>query len=118
VARDDDSLGDDAAWPRALREFAAAARERFGAAVERVVLYGSRARGEGRADSDVDVLVFLADGTDLVAARGVLADLACDVASRYQFRFLLQVVAFTEESFRREASYFFIRNVKKEGVPI
>ena len=118
MARDEDNQTDDAAWRRALREFAAAARERFGAAVERVVLYGSRARGEAGADSDVDVIVFLAEGTDLVEARGILSDLACAVAARYGFRFLIQALAFTEESFRRQASYFFIKNVKREGVPI
>jgi predicted nucleotidyltransferase len=118
VARDEDNLAGDATWRRALGEFAAAARERFGDAVERVVLYGSRARGEGGADSDVDVIVFLAEGTDLVEARGVLSDLACGVAARYGFRFIIQALAFTEESFRRRASYFFIKNVKEDGVPI
>ncbi len=118
MARDEDNSADEATWQRALREFAAAARERLGAAVERVVLYGSRARGDDTADSDVDVIVFLAEGTDLVEARGVLSDLACAVAARYGFRFLIQALAFTEESFRRQASYFFIKNVKKEGVPI
>jgi len=39
-------------------------------------------------------------------------------ATRYGFRFLIQALAYTEESFRRRASYFFIKNVKKEGVPI
>ncbi len=118
MARDEDSLAEEATWRRALREFAAAARERFGGAVERVVLYGSRARGDDVADSDVDVIVFLAEGTDLAEARGVLSDLSCAVAARYGFRFLIQALAFTEESFRRQASYFFIKNVNKEGVPI
>lgn len=118
MARDEDNQTDEATWQRALREFAADVRERFGGAVERVILYGSRARGDGRADSDVDVIVFLAEGTDLREARGVMSDLACAVAARYGFRFLIQALAYTEESFRRRASYFFIKNVKKEGVPI
>jgi predicted nucleotidyltransferase len=118
VARDEDNLADEATWRRALQEFAADVRERFGGAVERIVLYGSRARGDDVPDSDVDVIVFLAEGTDLREARTALSDLACDVAARYGFRFLIQALAYTEESFRRRASYFFIKNVKKEGVPI
>jgi predicted nucleotidyltransferase len=117
VARDEDNPA-EAAWRRALQEFAAATRERFGDAVERVVLYGSRARGDDAPDSDVDIIVFLAEGTDIEEARGVMSDLACDVAARYGFAFLIQALAYTEESFRRRASYFFIKNVKKEGVPI
>ncbi len=118
MARDEDDSADEATWQRAVREFAAEVRERFGGAVERVLLYGSRARGEGRADSDVDVIVFLAEGTDLVEARGVMSDLSCAVAARYGFRFLIQALAYTEETFRQRASYFFIKNVKREGVPI
>ena len=31
---------------------------------ERIVLFGSRARGDARPDSDVDLLVVMPDGTD------------------------------------------------------
>lgn len=42
-----------------LLRFRAALGEIYGERVERVVLYGSRARGEARPDSDYDVAVFL-----------------------------------------------------------
>jgi predicted nucleotidyltransferase len=118
VARDEDTLVDEATWRRALHEFAADVRERFGGAVERILLYGSRARGDDVPDSDVDVIVFLADGTDLREARTATSELACAVAARYGYRFLIQAIAYTEEAFRQRASYFFIKNVKKDGVPI
>jgi predicted nucleotidyltransferase len=38
-------------------EFARMVRERLGPRVLKVVLFGSRARGEGREDSDYDVVV-------------------------------------------------------------
>jgi predicted nucleotidyltransferase len=44
-----------------LDTFAAALRDRFGARLRSLVLFGSRARGAGRDDSDLDVLV-LVDG--------------------------------------------------------
>jgi uncharacterized protein len=37
----------------------AALDDAYGAALERVVLFGSRARGDARSDSDSDVAVFL-----------------------------------------------------------
>ena len=36
----------------------------FDGRIERLVLFGSRARGEARADSDYDVAIFLKDFTD------------------------------------------------------
>jgi predicted nucleotidyltransferase len=47
-----------------LRKFRAALDEVYGERIERVVLYGSRARGDARPDSDYDVAVFLTDLTD------------------------------------------------------
>ena len=43
----------------AMRRFAAAVRALYGDRVERIVLFGSRARGDAREDSDWDVAVFL-----------------------------------------------------------
>jgi len=47
-----------------LKRFRAALDELYGDRIERVVLYGSRARGDAREDSDYDVAVFLHDMTD------------------------------------------------------
>ena len=47
-----------------LVRFRAALDALYGDRLERVVLYGSRARGEANADSDYDVAVFLRDLSD------------------------------------------------------
>ncbi|HLJ18072.1 MAG TPA: nucleotidyltransferase domain-containing protein [Bryobacteraceae bacterium] len=47
-----------------LAKFRAALAEMYGDRLERVVLYGSRARGDARPDSDYDVAVFLRDMDD------------------------------------------------------
>jgi predicted nucleotidyltransferase len=44
-----------------LVRFRAALDEAYGDSLERVVLFGSRARGDARPDSDYDVAVFLRD---------------------------------------------------------
>jgi predicted nucleotidyltransferase len=44
-----------------LTRFRTALGELYGGRLERVVLFGSRARGEGRPDSDYDVAVFVRD---------------------------------------------------------
>lgn len=47
-----------------LKKFRAALTERYGDRIERVVLFGSRARGDARPDSDYDVALFLEDLSD------------------------------------------------------
>ena len=60
-----------------MRELAGRVRERFGERLVSVTLFGSRARGEGRDDSDLDVLVRLHDATR--EDRRVLQDVAFDL---------------------------------------
>src|SRR6185437_3141879 len=58
-----------------LARFRAAVTELYGVRLERVVLFGSRARGDARPDSDYDVAVFLRDMPDRMAEMNRLADL-------------------------------------------
>ena len=44
---------------QALADFVSWVRSRFGARVRQLALFGSRARGEGDEDSDLDVLVII-----------------------------------------------------------
>ena len=59
-----------------LKRFRAAVNETYGDRVARVILYGSRARGDARPDSDYDVAVFLRDMPDRWAEMTRLADLS------------------------------------------
>ena len=59
-----------------LKRFRAALDEMYGDRAERVVLFGSRARGDAHKDSDYDVAVFLRDMADRAAEMNRLADLS------------------------------------------
>lgn len=62
-----------------LRLFRVALDEIYGERLERVVLFGSRARGDARPDSDYDVAVFLKDFESFGAEAGRLADIETDI---------------------------------------
>nr|WP_294553719.1 nucleotidyltransferase domain-containing protein [uncultured Rhodopila sp.] len=62
-----------------LARFRRALVEMYGDRLDRVVLFGSRARGDARPDSDFDVAVFLSDMDDRGAELNRLADLSTDL---------------------------------------
>jgi predicted nucleotidyltransferase len=71
---DMDSLADPVfARLRAALEMA------YGSRIERVVLFGSRARGEARPDSDYDIAVFLKEAGSFWKESGRLADIGTDI---------------------------------------
>ncbi len=59
-----------------LVRFRQALTETYGDRLERVVLFGSRARGDARPDSDYDVAVFLRDMRDRFLELDRLAHLS------------------------------------------
>jgi predicted nucleotidyltransferase len=62
-----------------LARFRTTLDEVYGPRIERVVLYGSRARGDAHRDSDYDVAVFLRDLSDRAAEMNRLADISTDI---------------------------------------
>ena len=63
----------------ALKRFHAALRQAYGDRLERTILFGSRARGDARPESDYDIAVFLRDMPDRFAELDRLARIGTDV---------------------------------------
>jgi len=62
-----------------LKRFRAALDELYGERAERVVLFGSRARGDAREDSDYDIAVFIKDPGTLSDELHRLASVSTDI---------------------------------------
>jgi hypothetical protein len=65
--------------PPAILHYRAALDALYGDRIERVVLYGSRARGDAHAESDYDIAVFLRGMTGDRQERDRLADLSTQI---------------------------------------
>ena len=64
----------------ALANYAASVRRHYGARLVDILVFGSRARGDARSDSDADVAVILEDGDwQFWEEKWLLAGLAYDV---------------------------------------
>jgi uncharacterized protein len=62
-----------------MSRFRAALEKAYGARIERVVLFGSHARGDARPDSDYDVAVFLKGLDNFGEEAGRIAEIETDI---------------------------------------
>ena len=100
----------------ALREFAARIRAALGANLRDLRLFGSKARGDARPDSDLDVLVVVAG--DRVDAEDRAIDIAFDVNVARDLYISPRVV--TAESLADPVwrTTLFVQTVAREGVAL
>jgi predicted nucleotidyltransferase len=97
-----------------LKRLRGALDDLFGERIERVVLFGSRARGDAGEDSDYDVAVFLRDLTDRWHELDRLADLRVD--------FLEDIGVFIDAKPYPAGAYcdrtILMREIRREGVDL
>lgn len=96
----------------ALQAFASALRARFGCRLRALTLFGSRARGAGRDDSDLDVLVLIEAMTR--TDRRAVQDLSADLGLAYRLVFSPLVADAT--AWRRDLPLG--RSIEEEGVAL
>jgi hypothetical protein len=97
-----------------VADFAGRVRAAAGVRLARISVFGSRARGDSRADSDLDVAVFL-DGNEDRALRDRIYDAAAQAASALEGGdpALLQPSVIFAGSARTR----FVETVEREGRP-
>ena len=97
-----------------LRRFRAALDALYGDRIERVVLFGSRARGDAREDSDYDVAVFLKGLADRWPEIDRIIPLVTEI--------LYEDGAFIHAMPHRAGSYedrtSLMREIRREGVDL
>jgi uncharacterized protein len=97
-----------------LRRICTSLRAIYGDRIERLVLFGSRARGDAHEDSDYDIAVFLEDLTDRWRESHRLADLRTDI--------LAETGAFLEARPFRAGSYpertARMHEIRRDGVAL
>jgi uncharacterized protein len=97
-----------------LIRFRAALDALYGERIERVVLFGSRARGDAREDSDYDVAVFLKDLTDRWPELDRLADLSTDIVD--EMGEVIHAMPYRAGAYRDRTSL--MREIRIEGVDL
>jgi len=96
-----------------LQELTDVLRKRYGDRYVRLWLYGSQARGESHAESDIDVLLVLRGANQPTREIDHIADILADFNIRYGV--LLSVLPVTEDTLKSATGPFW-RNVRREGI--
>lgn len=99
---------------RVLKRFRAALEELYGERIVRVVLFGSRARGDAHEDSDYDVAVFLRDLTDRWQEVDRIVPVVTDIL--YEDGAFIHAMPYRAGAYRDRTSL--MREIRREGVDL
>ncbi len=94
-----------------LQRFRAALDEAYGKRLERAVLYGSRARGDAKPDSDYDIAVFLKNFTDFERELDVLVKIETDILD--DTGAVINAMPFREGAYNQRTG--FMQEVRQDG---
>ena len=104
---------DDEKIARILRDLRAELEQRLGDRLAAVYLYGSRARGDARPDSDIDVLIVLRGEFDYFKTLDQISDLAWILSLENDV--VIAQVLVSEEKYSQSDTPF-LMNVHREAV--
>ncbi len=86
--------------------------------IRKVVAFGSRVRGHGEEDSDLDLLILVDQKTSEL--EGEIEDVAYPVMWDHDFKPIISIKVFTEGGYRNflREGFSFYKNIEREGVPL
>ena len=97
-----------------LKRFRKALDRIYGDRIERVVLFGSRARGDAHEDSDYDIAVFLHDLTDRWREVGRIIPVVTDIL--YEDEVFIHAMPYRAGSYEERTSL--MREIRREGIDL
>jgi predicted nucleotidyltransferase len=90
-------------------------RDRLDTTTDALYLFGSVARANATAESDVDVLAVISDDADYATVDDQLLDIAYDIQLEYGVRVEVHSIRASEFAARKERGDPFIRTIVEEG---
>lgn len=97
-----------------LKRLRAALDEVYGDRIERVVLFGSRARGDARPDSDYDIAVFIKNPGSFYDECGRLAAITTDIL--YDTGAVISATPFPAGAYRERTG--FMHELRADGLDL
>lgn len=101
---------------KAVSEFVGLLRRHHPQRVLQTVLFGSKARGDSRPWSDIDVLVVV--DQESWQLRHAISDLAADVSLEYDVLLGPRVIGQERWEQMKREGFSLYRNIAQEGIPL
>lgn len=101
---------------QAVSKFVDLLRRRYPEHVQQAILFGSKARGDSRPESDIDILIVV-DHDDWRLSHAI-SDLAADVSLEYDVLLGPHVIGRERWERMRQRSFGLYLNVASEGIPL
>lgn len=101
---------------KALQDFKKRVLKEFGDQVLHFRLFGSRARGEGNEESDVDILVLMKEAPTKI--RGRVFEIAADILLNYEIDISPLVMSQKQFEEMKSRERLLPMEIEKEGIPI
>jgi predicted nucleotidyltransferase len=86
--------------------------------LKKLIVFGSRVRGEAAEDSDIDILVVITEKNPDIEKK--LEDIAYSVMWDYDFKPIISIKTTSESHFNESLArgFSFYRHVEKEGISV
>lgn len=97
-----------------LERFRAALVQVYGERLERAVLFGSRARGDARPDSDYDIALFLKEPESFWQESGHLAEIETDIL--YDTGAVINALPFSAGAYGARTP--FMHEIRRDGLDL
>jgi len=97
-------------------EFVKRVNEQLNGQLRSIILYGSRARGEADPDSDMDILIVLADSPSAILEQ--VRAIRYEVMRHHRFRPHISLLLLSEQDWKElsKRSAGLKRNIEQEGI--
>ncbi len=101
---------------KVVQSFIEELRNKMGDEILKILLFGSKARGDFNRESDIDIFVLVREKTQNI--RDKVGDITADYVFDYDIPLSPVLYDLDEYNQNKKLGSFFFENVEKEGVPL
>lgn len=101
-----------------LKKVRSAAQQLYGDKLNRIILYGSYARGDHTDESDIDIMIVLdCESGEIKKLRGITAEMASDISLEAEV--FLSILLRDKKYFETNRNLLpFYQNIEREGIAV